>query len=113
AQTIDMNDYVCPNRAEGADAQCSAVIGTVIVWYAESHLSPEYSYTLPPASEQEMHEVFPEYSNTSSRTGCALGRHVPRRAQMGRRLHRASRCFLVSSSRVYVVLSSTVWPNEY
>src|SRR5690625_576576 len=64
AQTIDMNDYVCPNRAEGADAQCSAVIGNVIVWYDESHLSPEYSYTLAPAFEQEMHEVFPEYFNS-------------------------------------------------
>lgn len=63
AQTIDMNDYVCPNRAEGADTQCSTVIGNVIVWYDGSHLSPEYAHTLAPAFEQEMHEVFPEYFN--------------------------------------------------
>lgn len=61
AHTIDMNPYVCPTLDDGADSRCSAVVGNVIVWYDGSHLSPEYAYTLAPAFEQEMREVFPEY----------------------------------------------------
>lgn len=61
AQTVDMNPYICPMLDNGADAVCTAELGNVIVWYDGSHLSPEYAYTLAPAFEDEMSEVFPEY----------------------------------------------------
>ena len=61
ARTIDMNPYVCENLNQGPDAWCESVVGNIIVWYDGSHFTPEYSYSMAPAFEREMHEVFPQY----------------------------------------------------
>lgn len=62
AQTIDMNEYICPSLQDGAgqDAVCPAVMGNVIVRYDGSHMPPEFTRTLAPALEIEMRDVFPD-----------------------------------------------------
>ena len=56
-----MNPYVCKNLDQGPEAWCESVVGNTIVWYDGSHFTPEYAYSMAPAFEREMHEVYPQY----------------------------------------------------
>ncbi|GAA3760316.1 peptidoglycan/LPS O-acetylase OafA/YrhL [Spinactinospora alkalitolerans] len=48
ATFIDLDDYVCP------DGRCRSVIGNVLVYYDESHMTGTFSRTLAPALETEL-----------------------------------------------------------
>lgn len=48
---LDFSDYVCP------DGRCPAVIGNVMVYYDDSHMTATYSATLAPIVEEEILRV--------------------------------------------------------
>ncbi|UOE19032.1 acyltransferase [Thermobifida halotolerans] len=48
---LDLSDYVCP------DGRCPAVIGNVMVYYDDSHMTATYSATLAPIVEAEIRRV--------------------------------------------------------
>ncbi|MCH8562491.1 acyltransferase [Nesterenkonia sp. YGD6] len=52
--TIDMTEFVCPNRA------CPAIIGNVAVYRDDSHLSSHYVETLAPFLDERMKRAVPE-----------------------------------------------------
>ncbi|GAA3750682.1 acyltransferase family protein [Salinactinospora qingdaonensis] len=48
---IDLNDYFCPQR------RCQSVIGNVLVYYDDSHITATYSATLAPVVGAEIERV--------------------------------------------------------
>ncbi|TDQ55554.1 acyltransferase family protein [Actinorugispora endophytica] len=48
---IDLSDYVCP------EGRCPAVVGNVLVYYDDSHMTATYSATLAPVVEAEIRRV--------------------------------------------------------
>lgn len=59
-KTLDMNPYVCPQVGKGRDATCSAVVGNVVVWYDNSHMTPQYATTLAPVMEEQLKDLYPQ-----------------------------------------------------
>ncbi|MGD6979878.1 MULTISPECIES: acyltransferase family protein [Citricoccus] len=56
--TIDVIDHVCPDARAGK-TRCDAVVGNVVVWYDNSHITPAFSATMSPVIEEHMRERFP------------------------------------------------------
>ncbi|MGQ7788291.1 acyltransferase family protein [Nesterenkonia sp. K-15-9-6] len=52
--TVDLTDHICP------DGTCDAVVGNVVVWYDDSHLSTSYVETLAPLLDAELQANVPD-----------------------------------------------------
>lgn len=55
-QYIDMLEHVCPVGMRTESDQCPAVVGNVVVWYDNSHLSDTYVATMTPIIEAQLRE---------------------------------------------------------
>lgn len=53
---MDLIEHVCPEGMATGSDQCPAVVGNVIVWYDNSHLSNQYVATMTPIIETELRE---------------------------------------------------------
>lgn len=57
--TIDMTEQICPAITNSDQGNCSAVVGNVVVWYDNHHISNTYVETITPALEANLREEVP------------------------------------------------------
>lgn len=62
---MDMLEHVCPEGMTTESDQCPAVVGNVVVWYDNSHLSNQYVATMTPIIEAELREKMSWLFNNS------------------------------------------------
>jgi hypothetical protein len=56
---LDLVEHVCPEGMTTESDQCPAVVGNVVVWYDNSHLSNQYVATMTPIIEAKMRQTVP------------------------------------------------------
>ncbi|MGO1182479.1 MAG: acyltransferase family protein [Micrococcaceae bacterium] len=57
--TVDLSDAICPRREVETAETCSAVVGNVVVWYDDSHLTRTFVKTLTPILEDQLRSQVP------------------------------------------------------
>lgn len=64
--TVDLSDAICPRRTLETAESCSAVVGNVVVWYDDSHLTRTFVKTLTPILEDQIRSQLPWLFGQSS-----------------------------------------------